>query len=83
MSNYYQQSTVEVMDLLNVTNEGLADEDVQIRQEEYETNELEEGKRTSTIAVFLSQFKDLLVIILMVAAAISFLLGNLKVRLLL
>ncbi len=76
MSNYYQQSTVEVMDLLNVTNEGLADEDVQIRQEEYGPNALEEGKRTSTIAVFFSQFKDLLVIILMVAAAISFLLGE-------
>ncbi|HWI46994.1 MAG TPA: cation-translocating P-type ATPase [Rummeliibacillus sp.] len=76
MSEFHQQSSVEVMDLLDVTNEGLSDYDVQIRQEEYGFNELEEGKRTSTLAVFFGQFKDLLVIILLIAAAISFLLGE-------
>ena len=40
------------------------------------TNELVEGKRTSTFAVFFGQFKDLLVIILLIAAFISFLLGE-------
>ncbi|MFJ7933326.1 cation-translocating P-type ATPase [Sporosarcina sp. NPDC096371] len=78
MSDYHQQSTVEAMDKLGVTHQGLSDHDVQKRQEIYGYNELEEGKRTSTFAVFFAQFKDLLVIILMVAAAISFLLGEVE-----
>lgn len=76
MSDYHRQSSVEVMKMLGVTDKGLSDYDVQKRQEEYGFNELMEGKRTSTIAVFFGQFKDLLVIILMVAAFISFLLGE-------
>ena len=76
MTEYHQQTSNEVMDMLNVTNEGLSDYDAQKRQEAYGTNELTEGKRTSTFAVFFGQFKDLLVIILLVAAFISFLLGE-------
>ena len=78
MSKYHQQSSVEVMEMLDVTNQGLNDYDVQKRQEVYGNNELEEGKRTSTFAVFFGQFKDLLVIILLVAAFISFLLGEVE-----
>lgn len=66
------------MEELNVTHEGLSDYDVQKRQEVYGTNELTEGKRTSTFAVFFGQFKDLLVIILLIAAFISFLLGEVE-----
>lgn len=64
--------------MLDVTNQGLSDYDVQKRQEIYGYNELIEGKRTSTFAVFFGQFKDLLVIILMIAAIISFLLGEVE-----
>jgi len=78
MSDYHQQSSVEVMEKLGVTNQGLSDYDVQKKQEVYGYNELEEGKRTSTFAVFLGQFKDLLVIILLIAAFISFLLGEVE-----
>lgn len=78
MSNYHQHSSVEVMEMLGITNQGLSDYDVQMRQEIYGTNELEQGKRTSTFAVFFGQFKDLLVIILMIAAFISFLLGEVE-----
>lgn len=76
MSENHRQSSVEVMEKLGVTREGLSDYDVQRRQEVYGYNELSEGKRTSTFAVFFGQFKDLLVIILLVAASISFLLGE-------
>ena len=78
MSEYHQQSSVKVMEMLDVTNQGLSDYDVEKRQEIYGYNELEEGKRTSTFAVFFGQFKDLLVIILMIAAFISFLLGEVE-----
>ncbi|MEK5482658.1 MULTISPECIES: cation-translocating P-type ATPase [unclassified Viridibacillus] len=76
MSEYHQQSSTEVMDMLDVTKQGLSDYDVEKRQEEYGYNELVAGKRTSAIAVFFGQFKDLLVIILMIAAFISYLLGE-------
>ncbi|WP_409369341.1 cation-translocating P-type ATPase [Lysinibacillus sp. 38-6] len=78
MTQYHQQSSAEVMNKLSVTNQGLSDSDVQKRQEVYGFNVLEEGKKISTLAVFFGQFKDLLVIILMVAAAISFLLGEVE-----
>ncbi|MEK5039411.1 cation-translocating P-type ATPase [Sporosarcina sp. FSL K6-3457] len=78
MSDFHQQSSVEVMEALDVTNQGLSDVDVQKRQEVYGTNELAEGERTSILAVFFGQFKDLLVIILLIAAFISFLLGEVE-----
>ncbi|SES16766.1 cation-translocating P-type ATPase [Psychrobacillus sp. OK032] len=78
MVAYHQQSSRKVMEMLDVTNQGLSDYDVQIRQQEYGYNKLVEGKRTSTFAVFFGQFKDLLVIILMIAAFISFLLGEVE-----
>ncbi|AMQ07037.1 cation-translocating P-type ATPase [Sporosarcina psychrophila] len=78
MSEFHQQSSVEVMEMLDVTNQGLSDYDVQNRQEVYGYNELLEGKRTSTFSVFFGQFKDLLVIILLIAAFISFLLGEVE-----
>lgn len=78
MSEFHQQSSVEVMKMLDVTNQGLSDYDVQNRQEVYGYNELLEGKRTSTFSVFFGQFKDLLVIILLIAAFISFLLGEVE-----
>ncbi|MET4559568.1 Ca2+-transporting ATPase [Lysinibacillus parviboronicapiens] len=78
MAEYHQQLSDEVMERLNVTNQGLSDDDVKKRQEVYGYNKLVEGKKTSTFAVFFGQFKDLLVIILMVAAVISLLLGEVE-----
>lgn len=78
MTDYYKRPPTEVMKLLNVTNEGLSDHDVQKRQEVYGANELTEAKKVSTFTIFLGQFKDLLVIILLVAAFVSFLLGEVE-----
>ncbi|BAQ09562.1 cation-transporting ATPase pacl [Bacillus sp. OxB-1] len=78
MSAYYRQSAEEVMKLVDVTKQGLSDYDVETRQALYGYNELAEGKRTSTIAVFFGQFNDLLVIILLIAAFVSFLLGEVE-----
>ena len=66
------------MQKLGVTDQGLSHEDVQEKRQEYGFNELEEGKRKSTLEVFFEQFKDFLVIILIVAAVISAFLGELE-----
>jgi Ca2+-transporting ATPase len=68
----------ESMKLLEVKEGGLKDPEVDKRREKYGFNELEEGKKKSVLAVFLSQFQDFLVIILLVAAIISAFLGKLE-----
>ena len=78
MTDYYRKSSEEVMKTLGVTDQGLSHEEVQQKREEYGFNELEEAKRKSTMRVFLEQFKDFLVIILIVAAVISAFLGEME-----
>lgn len=50
---------------------GLGDKDVQIRQDEFGKNNIEEGKKESLLVRFLNQFKDFMIIILIIAAIIS------------
>ena len=50
---------------------GLGDKDVLIRQDEFGKNKIEEGKKESLLVKFLNQFKDFMIIILIIAAIIS------------
>ncbi len=76
MKEYYREPISEVLDALGVTGEGYSSQQAQKVLEEKGQNVLKEGKKKSTLEVFLSQFADLLVIILIVAAIISMLSGN-------
>ena len=76
MKNYYQLSQNEVRREVNGKEETLTSSEVQQNQEKYGLNELVEGKKKSTIQIFLEQFKDFLVIILIVAAVVSGILGD-------
>lgn len=70
--NYYNMDTREVIHKLNTSsNYGLSDEEGNKRLQKYGKNTLDEGKRTSLIIRFLNQFKDFMVIVLIVAAVIS------------
>ncbi len=74
--NEYQKKNEEILkeqqvDILY----GLSTEEVLERQEKYGPNELREKKKTTLFQLFLSQFNDFLVIILLIAAAISIVLG--------
>ncbi|WP_101698414.1 calcium-translocating P-type ATPase, PMCA-type [Clostridium minihomine] len=51
---------------------GLTTQQVMERQERHGKNELEEGRHPSLASKFLAQFKDFMVIILLIAAAVSF-----------
>ena len=50
---------------------GLSDENIIISREKYGKNELEEKKKTPLIIKFLAEFKDPLIIILIIAAIVS------------
>jgi len=74
---WFQLSTDEVLQKLQTSPKGLNGQETEKRLKAYGPNELVEKKRLSPIAIFFSQFKDLMIIILIIAAIISGLLGDL------
>lgn len=76
--DWYRKSSDEALAEHNVTQEGLSSERAKELLEKNGPNALAEGKRKNAFQVFLSQFADLLVIILIVAAIISIFSGNLE-----
>lgn len=78
MEKYYNMTKTEVLSKLEAKSSGLNSDEAASRLLKYGRNELVEGKKKSTFMVFLEQFKDFLVIILIVAACASFLLGDME-----
>lgn len=76
MDKFFSKSSMNVLNHFNVTKEGLSTEQVNKSREENGFNELTEKKKKSVLVVFLEQFKDLLVGILIVAALISMATGD-------
>lgn len=68
---YHVQTGEEVLKEVDSTKEGLSTSQAQSRLETYGKNELDEGEKRGIIAKFIDQFKDLMIIILLVAAALS------------
>lgn len=63
---------------MNMKKKGLSTQEVQERLKQFGYNELTEKKKKSTLVVFLMQFKDFLVGLLIVAAIISMALGDIE-----
>ncbi len=78
MKQVYKKSKEELMKSLTTSDNGLTKEDVERRRSEYGYNELEEKAKKTVFKVFLEQFKDLLVLILIGAATISIFLGHIE-----
>ena len=76
MKNYYQFSAEEVKQDINGKQEPLTAAEVKAHQEKFGPNELVEGKKKTTLQIFLEQYKDFLVIILIAAAIVSGFLGD-------
>ncbi len=75
MKKFYTQPVEEVLADLQTGVEGLSSEQAQERLEKHGPNKLKEGKKPSLIQRFLTQLKDPMLIILMIAAAVSALTG--------
>ncbi|MBQ6810324.1 MAG: cation-translocating P-type ATPase [Firmicutes bacterium] len=76
--NYWQQSSEELLAQFESRKEGLSSAEIATREEKYGKNRLEEAEKKSTLMIFLEQFKDLLVVILIAAAIISMVSGNVE-----
>ena len=76
MHKWYQQTEADVLNHFGITKDGYSSDGAAKMLQRKGENVLEAGKRKSTIEVFLSQFADLLVLILIAAAVISMMTGN-------
>ncbi len=74
----YNKTIEEVYKAVDSNQKGLSEEQVKLRQSQDGLNELKAGKQEHILAVFLSQFTDFLVIILLVAGFISLLLKDIE-----
>lgn len=72
MKRWYQLSVNETIEKLSVDKEhGLSADEASSRLEKYGRNELKSGKRLNPFAIFIGQFKDALIIVLLIAAFVS------------
>ena len=76
MKEIYQSSVKEVLGQMGSREEGLTIKEVEKSREKCGWNELAEGKKKSVLQIFLEQYKDFLVIILIASAIISGILGD-------
>ncbi|WP_028594090.1 calcium-translocating P-type ATPase, SERCA-type [Paenibacillus assamensis] len=74
---YYTLTYDETIAKLDSSQNGLTEAEAAARLERYGKNVLQEAKRKSIIAKLIAQFKDVMIIILLVAALISGILGEL------
>ncbi|WP_075877896.1 cation-translocating P-type ATPase [Merdibacter massiliensis] len=75
---FYQKEVQQVMDEVQTSLQGLNKQEAAQRLERDGKNELEESKPPHPLMIFFSQFKDLLVIILIIAAIISMISGEVE-----
>ncbi|EGF36598.1 cation-transporting ATPase, P-type, partial [Lactobacillus helveticus MTCC 5463] len=78
MKQYYLQTKAKVLEELKTSSGGLSSQQAKDNLAKYGKNALIEGKKKTTLQVFLEQFKDLMVIILIIAAVISAFTGELE-----
>ena len=74
--NWHKLSIPEVFELLGTNHQGLTTLGAEEKLHQTGSNELEEGKKKSIAGMFLSQFKDVMILILLAAAIIAGIVGD-------
>ena len=78
-NNWFNKNLKEVEEKLRTnTNSGLSSSDVEEKRKEFGFNELKAKKKKSIFVKFLEQFKDFMIIILIIAAIISGIVGYIE-----
>ena len=78
MKEFYKMTEREAMIAVNGSTEPITEEAVAANREKYGPNEIAEGRKKSIARIFIEQFKDFLVIILILAAVVSGILGDIE-----
>ena len=78
MKPHYQQTPEELFFAYDSGKDGLTTQQVAEHQEKYGPNKMEQGKKKPVWVLFLEQFKDFLVIILIIAALISAVMNDIE-----
>ena len=76
MNEHYQKEPQQLYNELNSSENGLTSEQAVQNIEKYGSNKLAEGKKKSPLIIFLEQYKDFMVIILIISAAVSAFMGD-------
>lgn len=76
MQLFYQLHTEEAINQLKTSPSGLNNEAVLSLQKEFGENALQEAKRKSRLSILFAQFADVMILILIIAAVISFVVGE-------
>ena len=75
-NNWHAREADEIFKEFQSGKNGLTDEEAGFRRQQYGFNELPKKKRLSKLAIFIAQFRSALIYILLVAALVSFSLGE-------
>src|SRR6476619_6517409 len=76
MQPWFQLTKEEVLSTLKTSASGLKNELIPALQKEFGKNALQEAKRKSKLSILIAQFTDVMILILIVAAVISFIVGE-------
>lgn len=71
MKGYYSQSIEETLKSVDTSLDGLSTKEAEVRKEKYGPNKLKETEKPGLLQRFIEQLKDPMLIILMIAAAVS------------
>jgi Ca2+-transporting ATPase len=77
MEQFVKNSTAYALKELKSSEQGLSRNEVKKRLAKYGRNEIKEGKKITWLQILLAQFKNIMVVILIIAVAISLLAGEL------
>jgi P-type Ca2+ transporter type 2C len=76
--NWHRLKREDIFELTGSGPDGLTEAEAAKNLLRYGYNQLEEGKKKTVAVILLSQFKDVMIIILLIAAAVSGFIGDLK-----
>lgn len=76
--SWHEMTVSSVLSQLQTSPQGLRPEEISNRLKTYGKNELKEGKKRTALIIFLGQFTDFMILVLVIATVISALMGDVE-----